>query len=352
MKVKLTAVVPTVQYGNLQPEVEVEGETYELAFAEAERLIKQFWNRYVEAGKELPENNTVILQAFCGGKVGYDKIAHVYTNPDNPSERYLSGSQYGESFLKPFDKLGISQAMAKKTGDNPEDITKMWELKAQASRAFGTAVHSAMQLYEQYKPLSDRLAKQTHIHDNFVLKPIVEAFYASHKETAMSEVLVVDHKAKRAGQIDRLVILGEKHGRVEDFKTGIVGEKLTSYLEQCKFYSGILEADGWKMEQPVIHEWNGEWRSYANTSNEQSGRATAKVARQSNPTEARQVQSRLKHHHDKSPQLPKPVLHELQDSHAVPTGNQTRTVRPVPSVSNTTIPPHDSSGISANNGNK
>lgn len=246
----IKAHVPTQQYGF----VEVEGSLEERA--EIERL----YNHYAETPIVFKSGEIKRLKAFVGGFIDYDEVAHSYTWN---GEVYLSGSAYANSFKKPFDSVAISQAMAKKSGVSAEDIVKMWGLKSEASRDFGNAIHKALQLYEQYKGLAEDLEKTYHLHDHPIIKNAVESFMDSHKERALSEVLVVDHKAKRAGQIDRLVILGDKHCRVEDYKTNAdVTKELEFYWKQLEFYGDILKADGWKVEPPVIHHFDGEWHQY------------------------------------------------------------------------------------------
>jgi len=255
IKVKLSAVVPTHQYANLQPEVEVEAETFEQAFAEAESYIKTFWNKYVEAGKEL-SSNTIRLRDFFGDEIDYDATTHTYSWN---GEKFISGSEYA---AEPFDGAAIATKMAEKVGAKASDILKMWSLKGEASRNFGDSIHKAMQLYEQYGDLSKRLGKTYHLHDNYVLQDAVESFYKTHTEKAESEILITDRQAKRAGRVDRLEILGEKHGRISDFKTGKVVKKLPSYFKQCNFYSDIFISHGWKMEPPIIYGWDSKWESY------------------------------------------------------------------------------------------
>lgn len=264
IKVKLGATIPVVQYGNLMPEVEVEAESYEEAFAEAENHIKKLWNKYVEDGKQLPDNNRVKLTAFVGGDIYYDRVAHVYTNESG--EVYLSGSVYADSFKKPFDKQKIALAMAKKysTGAHEvssEEIIAMWDLNAEASRSLGTAIHAALQLEEQYRALGVTLGKSS-IHDHSVLKNAVEGFVEGHKdEKAMNEVLVVDHKTKRAGQIDRLVVSGDKY-IIDDFKTSSTLKDLEFYWKQLSFYGYILFSAGLEVEKLRVHHYNGKWTTY------------------------------------------------------------------------------------------
>jgi hypothetical protein len=258
-KVTLRAVIPVAQYANMQPEIEAEAETYDEAMALAETRMAQFWNKYVEGDKKLPTTAGQRITAFVGGQIDYDPVAHVYTWN---GETYLSGSKYAAQFDKPFDKQAIAGKMAAKHNVDGESIVRMWELKARASREFGTALHSALQLYGQYDGLAKALEKETHLHDHPVLKKAVESFYAGREnEKAEYEIFVVDHEAKRVGQIDRLLITDEKKCRIQDYKTNAVmtPDKLKVYFEQTKFYGGIMEAAGWIVEGYDIFAWDGEW---------------------------------------------------------------------------------------------
>lgn len=261
VKVKVGATIPTVTYGNLLPEFEVEADSIEEGLAIIEPKLQELWNKYVEAGKELntKNGNRKLIQCFVGGEIYYDDATHTYTN--EAGEVYLSGSQYAKQFEKPFDAQRIAEAMAKKANVKTEDILAMWELNAEASKTFGTSLHAALELYGKYKDLSEALEKTSHIHSHPILKNAVESFYASHKEKSGYEVFVVDHATKRVGQIDRLEILGDKHCRVTDFKTnGDIEKSLPVYWKQLEFYTGIMEANGWKCEEPKIYHWNGNWK--------------------------------------------------------------------------------------------
>lgn len=253
---KITAHVPVQQYGF----VEIEGEPSDA------KEIERLYNYYAETPVKFKSGNREEIKAFVGGSVFYDAETHVYTN--EAGEVYLSGSQYSDTFRKPFDKVAISNLMANKVkGVDAKDIVKMWELKSQVSLDFGNSIHKALQLYEQYKGLAELLNKETHQHDHPVIKQAVDSFLVLHKgETALSEVMVVDNSAKHAGQIDRLVILDKniKICRVEDFKTNaeMKPADLEVYWKQLDFYGAILQAGGWKVEKPRIHHFNGVWKEY------------------------------------------------------------------------------------------
>lgn len=218
----------------------------------------------VEIEYEKPKaisGNRKLLKAFVGGEIYYDDEAHEYTN--EAGDVYLSGSVYAKSFQEPFDKERIARAMASRVEQaNAEDIIAMWELKSQASKDFGNALHAALQLYEQYGKLAESLNKTTHSHDHPVLKKAVDSFMEAHKgENALSEVLVVDHEAKHAGQIDRLRIIdpNNKICRVQDFKTNVKEDK-EYWTHQLKFYARILERAGWTVQGRDIFQYTDRWK--------------------------------------------------------------------------------------------
>lgn len=261
MKYTITAVIPVVQYGNMQPSIEVEADTFEEAQALVMPHIEQLWEKYGE--KPLPSKGKAKkIECFVGGHIFYDDDTHTYTN--EKGDVYMSGSQYAKSLEKPFDMDRISQAMADKFGVEARDIKAMWKLKADISTGYGTAIHKALELYGRYESLAEAIEKTTHLHDNPSIKTAVESFYASHKgEKAVNEVFIVDHEAKRAGQIDRLLILGDKKCRVQDYKTNSNIEKsLPTYWVQLQFYADILKANGWEVEGLDIFHYNGEWKEY------------------------------------------------------------------------------------------
>ena len=260
MKFVIGATIPVMSYGNLQPSIEVEAETYEEAQAIAMVQIEKLWNKYGET--PLTKGKSKKIDCYVGGSIFYDDDTHTYTN--EKGEVYMSGSQYAKSLEKPFDLEKISQAMADKFGVESKDIKAMWQLKSEISTGFGTALHKALELYGRYESLSKAIEKTTHLHDHPVIQKAVEDFYGAHKgEKAVHEVFIVDHEAKRAGQIDRLLITGDKKCRVQDFKTNSNIEKsLPSYWIQLEFYAGILKANGWEVEGLDIFHWDGAWHDY------------------------------------------------------------------------------------------
>lgn len=262
MRIKLGATIPTVTYGNIMPEFEVEAESIEEGLKIVEPQLRDVWNRYVEKGKELSGGNRKLVECYVGGQIYYDEQSHTYTN--EAGDVYLSGSQYAQQFKKPFNKEAIAEATAKKFDANPSDIIDFWEHRSKASMDFGTAIHTAIEFYGKYEALAEVLGKNS-VHDHPILKNAVEGFLElAGRGVAVYEAMVVNHERKHAGQIDRLVILGDKHGKIQDIKTGAVmkPDDLKVYHKQLEFYDEIMKSDGWKMEPHEIYHYNGDWKLY------------------------------------------------------------------------------------------
>ena len=86
----------------------------------------------------------------------------------------------------------------------------------------------------------------------------------AHKgEKLLSEVLVVDHEAKHAGQIDliRIIDSSNKICRVQDFKTNVKTDK-EYWANQLKFYARILEKAGWTVQGKDIYQYTDRWKEY------------------------------------------------------------------------------------------
>lgn len=263
MKIRISATVPVVQYGNIVPEFEedVPPELVEETLAKLEERLRDFWSRYAEVGKQLPTRGKR-LKAFIGGEIFFDEPTHTYTN--ELGEVYLSASQYAKSLEAPFDSQLISGAIAKKFNADAADILAMWKLKGEVSSGFGKAIHAALELYGRYDGLAKQLEKTTHLHDHPVIKQAVTGFFAGREdEKAMYEAVVVDHTNKKVGCIDRLLVIDRKRCRIQDFKTNASIEKsLPTYWAQLGFYKEIVEAGGWVVEGLDIFHWNGEWHEY------------------------------------------------------------------------------------------
>ena len=270
MKVKeltITAVIPNAQYSNLQPSITVEvDDDVEEAKALAMSHIVGISQQYAEEGKALKGGKATSqakrIECFVGGSILYDDNAHVYTN--EAGDVYLSGSQYAKKFDKPFNMEAIAEKMSAKSGVPASDIIDVWKLKGKASASFGSSVHEALEMYGKYMETCKKLEKEYHVSSIPMISKIVADFFKGREnEKAIYEPMVVDHDRKWAGQIDRLVITGDKRCIIEDFKTNsdLTPAKIETYSHQLSFYQKIMESGGWTVEGIRLHHLDGMWKT-------------------------------------------------------------------------------------------
>lgn len=287
-KYTLTAVVPVAQYANLQPSLEIEAETIEEAQALALPYIEEFFNKYSEkhkigAEKRAASPDRVELTDLFGNKIFYNDKTHEYTN--SLGEIYLSGSQYAKD-EEEFDADYWAEDIAKRYGldkQAEEQIKSMWNVNSSASNSFGTAVHAAIELFGEHRELADKIDvdlktgerkkldaktdKNSSLSKLPILKEVVDKFFTKERlaEKARYEVLVVDHKNKRAGRIDRLVKNEDGTFSIRDMKTNykILKKEKDTYSKQLSFYGDILIANGVTLskDKPLVlhHLKDGDW---------------------------------------------------------------------------------------------
>lgn len=234
---RISLHIPVAQYGFVQID--------EVDESDVERL----YNKYAEKSINLSPTGKLI-EAFCGGQIMYDEATHTYSWS---GEKYLSGSEYAKSFDKPFDAEKISEAMAKRDGTDAEALRSQWQLKADISSGYGTALHAALEMWIKHKE----------VHPTFQ-KPVESFFEGKDASVFVSEVVVVDHATKQAGRIDLINIVGQNECVIRDFKTGKMDvPKRKTYLKQLEFYKGIMEAASWVVKGIYIDHWDGEvWATY------------------------------------------------------------------------------------------
>lgn len=276
MKIELGAVIPTVQYGNLQPKFEVEADTIEEGLAIIEPQIQALWDKYSE--KPLVSNvqasgatidDFVSITPFVGEPFLYSDSRHEYKD----GKALLSGSSFAHQFTKPFNKDMILPKFATKHGVSEKEIEDMWKTKAEVSTTFGTAIHKALEFYGNHHQTITKTQGTFDIHP--VLMPIVKSFFDANPGHALHEIFV--RSGDRVGQIDRLVITAPKTCIIEDWKTNGdlnkgTGKMLTPYESlpdtplshyrlQLSFYKKIMEENGWKVEGIRLHHFTGKWET-------------------------------------------------------------------------------------------
>jgi hypothetical protein len=267
VKYKLAAVIPTVQYGNLQPEVELEGEDLAVLHEQAEAHIQKIWDRFGERPLVKKTSGGVELRTFTGETIFFDSEAHRYT--DQAGNVLLSGSAYAEKQGKPFDKANVVAAASKAWKVDADELGKLWDINAKISTEYGSAIHTALETYHLYKDLGAIVQQKKELEYNYALPKIpyirdaVISFDEQFGTDALTEVIISDVKSGKAGAIDRLTIvdMDKKVCRIGDYKTNfeLDEKKLATYAHQLSFYASILQAHGWTVEGLDLYHFSDGW---------------------------------------------------------------------------------------------
>ena len=281
MKIKdysLEVTIGLPDFSNIKPNITLTDiDSFEEAHAEASKYLNSIWQGTPNAKIDSPfsgvagvSGTSKKIECLVGGSINYDEVNHIYTN--DKGEVYLSGSQYAKQFDKETDFGAIAGKMVKNHPTiETKDLVAMWGLRGQISASFGTTVHQALEMYGKYKDISEKLGKEYHLSPIPMIRKIVDGFYTGREaEEAIYEPMIVDHDRKWAGQIDRLVVTGDKKCIIEDFKTNqdMTPAKTESYTHQLSFYQKIMESGGWTVEGIRLHHLDGSWKTIELTSKE------------------------------------------------------------------------------------
>jgi hypothetical protein len=261
MQLELTATIPVVQYGNIQPKITLEGDNIEALHAQAMTYLEGVWATH--ANQPLPKREAgefVERHTFTGDVILYDDKNHVYKTTDG--KVLMSATQYAKTLEKEFDTELISGLSAKKYGIDQDDMKAMWRLNGEVSRSLGTALHKAFENYFLHKDVGTE--KEYHMPKHPFLRAAVESFPLLGAE-GWSEVIVSDLKRGRVGTVDRIVVLPDsKVCKIIDFKSdGDVTKNLPKHFNQLSWYADILVAHGWTVEGLEVWNYTGEWTCHS-----------------------------------------------------------------------------------------
>lgn len=247
---KFTAHIPTQSFGFL----EIEAEENEL-----EKLVN-LYNRYSEVPlKENSISKHKVVSTFTSEQVWYDDDSHEYLDCDMAP--MLSGSKYAKNFEKPFPSELLSRKIGEKNNISSAVVQAMWKSSGNMSATFGTSLHLAMEHWFNFREVGTD--KQYHISKNPFLKKVVETFPLKDADV-IPEVMVSCTRYGIVGQIDGLVILGDKKCGIIDYKTDTdLKKSITKHAHQLSFYAFILEQFGWTVEFIDIYNYvNDEWSKH------------------------------------------------------------------------------------------
>ena len=299
---KLEATIPTTQFGNLRPTLEMDGNDLKEMTEVGLDLVKDLHSRFSDTPlkEQLRQvSETVKLSSFNEKDKGngIKEIVEVEFDPSPTAHTYLykkdkfeSGSVYASKFYKKFDGKSIAKNCEGSWGVKAKDIESLWSSNAKIATDFGTIVHQTLEHYFNYKSTAQTILKNKEddidraMPKHPLLKSIIEEFMAIDKfeGEVLTEVFITDIKNKRCGQIDRLLILDKekKVCRVQDYKVNVSAEeespnmkalapydelppnKLTKYQIQLSFYANILKESGWTVEGLDVYVLEDGWKHY------------------------------------------------------------------------------------------
>lgn len=274
IKYSLKATIPTTQYGNLIPEIELEGEDKDELHAEASSFIERIWAKYGSAPLNTNENVTTSsrpdtfkkIKTFTGEEIFYDEVTHKYM--DLSGNALLSGSAYADKNSPKFNKELLTPKTAKAWGVDEKELGEFWTMNGEVSSFYGSSIHKALEAWHKFHALGTTVAKSKELEYNYCLpknvylQNIVKEFDEKFGHSAEVELFVSNIANKMVGQIDRLEILDVKNKlcRVGDYKTNndLDDKKLNKYQHQLSYYAHILINSGWTVKGLDIFHHDGE----------------------------------------------------------------------------------------------
>lgn len=286
---KISAVIPTGQYANIQPSLEMEGGSIEQMSKEGMSHIRDMFDRYSDQQlKKFDVSESYKLFSFNeeGVSVDFDRINHVYKHNGNVLE---SASDFVKKYSKDFNPKLVAQNCEKSWGISAKEIQDMWSSNADISTELGNIIHKTLEHWIKFKDSGITIMGNTEKEENPaipkhpVLRNIIKSFdKLCGGGNYLSEVFVTDIKNGKCGQIDRLKILdnAKKVCRVQDYKVNVGAEeinsssklsgpfkdmpanKLSKYQIQLSYYGQMLAESGWKVDGLDVFVYEDVWKLY------------------------------------------------------------------------------------------
>lgn len=206
--------------------------------------------------------------------VYFDARSHRTYDPDG---RVLqSGSETEHKYAKTVDLSYAAKAIAKRTGLLVDDITSVWDAKAELSMMYGTLLHRAIELRLQYLDVMNELdeyKKRDNSAENWAPALVGNAVSRLEETLDTSEYKEFPQKHTEArlkfgnltGIADLILMKPDGAFRLIDFKTNQeiknvkyeFGNK-KEYTVQQNHYRTIMEKLGYKCEGMELFHWTGD----------------------------------------------------------------------------------------------
>lgn len=225
------------------------------------------------------KNPTVYKSKVLGREitVGVDN-GHIYL------PHYMSGSRFPRKFFKQFtdeDKERVLDYYEREKGVKREEVEATWDMKTDIATGYGTAVHTALELYYGHNKVGDKIKGKDGINKAFSKNP----FFAHIVKCAVEDLgpgnylpeQFIWHEGLRfCGAIDLLQVVDKNTVIVHDwksndsvtkrvyqekdspFKKDVDNTQLGEYWLQLSFYAYILKQYGIRTKELQIHHLDPE----------------------------------------------------------------------------------------------
>ncbi|MBP7118577.1 PD-(D/E)XK nuclease family protein [Candidatus Woesebacteria bacterium] len=289
--IEFAAVIPTQQYGNIQPRITLTDIDIKEGTDIAQAYIEALSGQYSEKGAFVRKTSMVIgkpEKSFNEGiEINYDPIAHSYVFK---GKTLVSATEYIDRFYKPFDSEAISKVSANAWGVEQESVKGVWDSNGDLTSAFGNVVHKALEHFDKYQAMGAMVQANKSLPENYalpkhpILKSIIEGFMAVNKTvgTPVTEAMISDVESGVCGRSDRILILDQekKVCRVQDYKVNVNSEevksqnkalppfadlpanKITKYQLQLSLYANMLQKSGWTVEGLDVFVYEDGWKHF------------------------------------------------------------------------------------------
>ena len=291
-KITITAVIPTQQYGNLQPGLEItdvdakEGMEFGIGY------MKELFSRFSEKGG-LTEHDIVLSKLTRKSfnedvDIEFEPVGHTYTHKG----KTLQGvTDYIKKFYKAFDADTISSVLESKWGVPQQTIRDLWEMNGKITSELGNLIDKTLEYFDKFKSTGEIISSQQKEELNYclpkhpILRKAVTEFYElikDQKGTVKTQVMISDIENGICGQADRVLVLDEekKTCRIQDYKVNINAEekdkghkvlapfdhlsptKLSKYQLQTSIYANMMQKSGWVVEGIDIYVYEDTWKHF------------------------------------------------------------------------------------------
>ena len=221
-------------------------------------------------------------------EVHFDPYKHQYTHNGNV---LVGATTWLKDYYKPFNSNAIASSCASGWGVTKEEILAIWDGNKNLACDLGNLVENAVQHYDEHYTVGHAISKKKKDGTNPampkhpVLRTIVEEFASldivPEGATVIPQALITDAQNGRAGLADRLLVLGYKRVRIQDYKANIDADKvdknfaplppyddmpatkITKYHLQMIYYADMLMKSGWTVEGLDALVYEDTWRVFS-----------------------------------------------------------------------------------------